>query len=202
MVHIGSENPWLAMWSEPRTTISALVQKRPTYGVFYLATIYILQNFFFYFNWWSLGLSSYYGIILFTCVVLSPLVGFLWLYYLGFIYYLMGRCLKGRAPAIHLRTAIAWSNIPYSISLIMWFVLILMDPENSFVHDPGAQSFVFINLISFILEVWAFVLLVQAIREVQQFSALRSIANVALSSSVSAVFLFLVFSAFRYFFIS
>jgi hypothetical protein len=189
-------NPWLSMWSHPRVTISVLVQTRPSYGVYSLATLYALQSFFFFFNWWSLGSSPYYTSTLILGILLSPLFGILWIYGLGFIYFLTGKWLKGKSSPSHIRTALAWSKIPYSISLGMWLILILMNPVDAFVHDSMAPSFVFINIIGLILETWALVLLIASIREVQHFSILRSIVNIALASFISAVIFTTIFCFF------
>ena len=72
-------NPWVSMWNQPRSTIRAIVHSKPSYGVCYLAAVYALQSFSFYANWWSLGLNAHYHLWMTLGVVLSPLVGFIWL---------------------------------------------------------------------------------------------------------------------------
>jgi hypothetical protein len=201
MSQLAGMNPWLTMWSQPRTTVRALVHSKPSYGVFYLAAIYMLQSFFFYFNWWSLGLNSEYYTLFLTGVILSPLVGFVWLYYIGWIFRLTGRMLSGDAPASHLRAAIAWAKIPYSINALMWFILILMNPDQVFIQDGGGPSSVFVNFISLILAVWSLVLLIQSVSEVQQFTVGRSILNVLFAWIFSSIILFLLFMSLRYIYI-
>jgi len=191
-------NPWLTMWSQPKATVRALVNSKPSFGVFYLAAVYVLQSFFFYFNWWSLGLKSEYYTLFLAGVVLSPIVGFVWLYYLGLVFRITGRLLHGEAECSHLRTAIAWSKIPYSINVLMWFILILMNPEQVFVQDGEGPSSIFVNFIALILGIWSLVLLIQSISEVQQFSIGRSIANVVLAWILSTFILLLLFTSLRY----
>ena len=194
-----SVNPWLTMWSQPKNTVRALIRSRPAYGVFYLVVIYALQGFFFYSNWWSLGLTAHFYTLLIMGVVLSPLIGLVWLYYAGFIFHLTGRWLKGRAPASHLRTAIAWSKLPYTINLLMWLVLIFMNPKSVFIQDAAeGPSSIFVNFITMILGIWSLVLLVQSVSEVQQFTVARSAANILIAWFISSIIVFFFFGLFRY----
>ncbi|EKE09989.1 MAG: hypothetical protein ACD_16C00094G0005 [uncultured bacterium] len=193
-------NPWLSMWNQPRATVRYLVHTRPTFGIYLLSTVYSLQALFFYLNWWSLGLKFHYSGMITLAVLASPLLAFAWLYFLGYVYYFTGRPLRGQAKVLHLRTCIAWSKIPYSVNLFMWFVLIFASPEKVFIQDVRGISSIFTNLTASIVGVWSFVLLVQSIREIQRFSFLKALFNVALASSVSGIAYFLVFSLYRQYF--
>ena len=198
---MGGMNPWLSMWTQPRHTIRAIIQTNPKYGVLYLAAIYSLQNFFYFSNYWSLGLSTSFFAILITGIVLCPFIGMIWLYFAGWILYFTGRWLEGKAPMRQLRTALAWSKIPTAIGLLMWFILLLAYPEYVFILDSGGPSSIFINFITSILCIWSFVLLIQSIREVQYFSVGRAIINVLLSLIVTWVFSFILFALIRYFYL-
>jgi signal peptidase I len=195
-------NPWVSMWNQPRSTIRAIVHSKPAYGIYYLATVYALQSFFFYANWWSLGLNARYHLLMTLGVIFSPVIGVIWLYFTGLIFYLSGRLLKGTAPSAHLRSVIAWSSIPYSITLLMWLILIFTTPENVFIQDADGTSSIFVNLISLIVGIWSLVLLVQSIREIQLFSVRRSIFNVVLSWIFSAILYFVIFAVIRFLYLS
>lgn len=193
--------PWLSMWNQPRTTVRTLTHSRPTFGVYLLSTVYALQSLFFYANWWSLGLSFNYSPIITVSVIASPFFAVVWLYFMGYIYYLTGRIFRGNAEALYLRTCLAWSKIPYSVNLLMWFVLIFSNPNYVFIQDSLGPSSLFVNLIVLIVGIWSFVLLVQSVREVQQFSFLKALANVILAWLVSGIVYFLIFSIVRYFYL-
>jgi hypothetical protein len=195
---IAGMNPWLTMWSQPRSTIRAIVHNRPLYGVLYLAAIYTLQSFFFYANWWSLGLNDRYYAFLFLGIILSPLIGFIWLYFMGWVYSLTGRWCGGRAPAPHLRAALAWSKIPTSINILLWFILIILNPDRAFIQDAGGAPSVFINFIYLILGTWSLVLLIQSLRELQAFTILRSLLNIILASLLSNILFILGFIFLRF----
>jgi hypothetical protein len=194
-------NPWIAMWSEPRTTIRVIVHNHSSYGIYYLAAMYALQSFFFYANWWSLGLIPHFQSILALAVAISPLLGTIWLYFTGGVYYLIGHALKGEASGRTLRAAIAWSTLPFTVSLLMWLSLFILEGSYVFIHEFMGPSSVFVNAILIIVSIWSFVLLVQSIREVQQFSLGRSILNVLLAYVFSFLFI-IVFSTFlRYLYV-
>lgn len=190
------------MWSQPRCTIRSIVHNGPSYGVYTLAAIFALQNFFFYANWWSLGLSFPFKAILFVGILLSPLIGFLWLYLMGCILSFTGRWMGGAAPQSHIRAAVAWSKITALLGLLMWFVLVFTDPELVFIQDATEPSSVFINLITLTISIWSFILLIQSIREVQHFSVGRALLNVIAAWLIFIVLSFLGYLLFRYLYLS
>lgn len=194
-------NPWLSMWGHPRNTIRAIVSSNPKYGVIYLVTIYALQNFFYFSNYWSLGLSYPFYVILIAALLLSPLSGWIWVYVVGWILCFTGGWLGGKAPMSHLRTVAAWSKIPTSISLIMWFILLLAYPEYVFIQDAGGPTLLFVNFITFVLFLWSLVLLIQSVREVQSFSVGRAFLNIFLAWIFSMLFSFIFFAILRFIYI-
>lgn len=190
MNEIGGLNPWMSIWSHPRATIRAIVNENPRYGFWILATLYALYLSFSTANFYSWGLERSFSSIFFPLVVFSPLTGFVWLTFQTFLLKVAGRLLNGTAPYQHIRAAVAWSRIPYVFALGMWLVLMISHKESAFVQQTAGPSTVFIMLISLIIHVWAILLLIQLVREVQGFSLSRTIANVVLSW----VFSFVIFS--------
>lgn len=196
---IAGLNPWISMWNQPRSTIRAIAYNRPTYGIYYLAIIYALQGFFFYANWWSLGVRTYYPFYLTLGIIASPIIGVIWLYLMGEFFYLSGRLLRGTATRRQIRSIVAWSAVPFTITLAMWLLLLFWSPEHVFIQDSGPHSSIFVNLITLIAKVWSFVLLLQSLREIQHFSIGKSILNVLGVWVFSTILFFFVFSALRQF---
>lgn len=195
-------NPWLSMWNRPRSTIRAIAFNRPSYGIYYLAIIYALQAFFFYSNWWSLGVRPHYPFYLTMGIVLSPIIGCLWLYVTGELFYLTGLFFfKGIATRKQIRAAVAWSAIPFTISFVMWAFLLFWSPEFVFIQDAGRYSSLFINFINFICKIWSLVLMIQSLREIQNFVLFKSIFNVAIVWILSNILFFASFSLIRYWFV-
>lgn len=186
------------MWGQPRATLRAIVYSNPKYGVIYLAALYALDNFFFFSNWWSIGLTESYYLIFLASLLLSPLAGLIWLYLMGWIFYFTGRWLKGEAPAAHLRCALAWSKIPMSASVFMWLILLAVHPEVTFILNGGGSSSLFIHFITIILSAWSYLLLLQSIREVQRFSLIRAFANTLIAGALASLLSFLAFNLIRY----
>ena len=185
------------MWSQPRNTIRALAFSKPTFGVYYLVVLYAVQGFFFFANWWSLGVRTHYPFYLGFGLLLSPLIGICWLYLMGEFFYLLGRLFKGTASRLQIRSALAWSTIPYSITLLMWLLLLFRSPDHVFIQDSGPHSSIFINSVTLIAKTWSFVLLVQSLREVQHFSLRISLLNVISISIFSSILFFFAFSFIR-----
>ncbi len=172
-----SKNPWLTMWTQPRSTIRSLINTDPKRSIFWLSTIYILQTLLFMANYNSLGLNYHFALILIIAIVLSPFIGAIWLYLFGWILYFTGRWLKGQASMMHLRCVLAWSKIPILINLAMWFILLVFSANYVFIQFSSGPSLFFINLISIISGVWSLVLLILGLREAQNFSVGRAIGN-------------------------
>ena len=117
----GARSPWITVWFSPRLTIERLVMTRPTYFVWLLAItgtiaslynqISVIDGATYLLNWQlALGL-----------VLLGIFVGVAWLYLAGVLLSWIGGLLGGRAPALHLRAAFAWSAVP----TILGFIVIL-----------------------------------------------------------------------------
>lgn len=191
---IAGLNPWISMWNQPRSTIRAIAYNRPTYGIYYLAIIYALQGFFFYANWWSLGVRTHYPFYLTLGIIVSPIIGIIWLYLMGEFFYLSGRLLHGTATRRQIRAIVAWSALPFTITLAMWVLLLFWSPEHVFIQDSGPHSSIFVNFITLIAKVWSFVLLLESLREIQHFSVRKAALNVIGVWTFSTILFFIVFS--------
>ncbi len=196
---IGGLNPLLRMWTSPRPTVRAIVNVNPRFGVFYLAWGYALQSILFFVSYWSLGLSYPAFAILSVGLILSPLFGYIWLYFTGWVLHFTGGWLGGKAPMLHLRTALAWSKIPSVLLLFMWLLLMIADIDTAFVNGVAGTSSLFVTFITSILGIWSLVLLILSLQEVQRFSLARAIVNVILAGFISWILSALLFFVFRYF---
>jgi len=199
---IGGINPWATMWTSPRSTIRTVVNVNPRYGVFYLAWIYALQSFLYFASYWSFGLSYSFFTILIAGIVLSPLIGMIWVYFMAWIFFLTGKWIRGTAPLSHLRAAVAWSILPSSLTLLMWLILMIAGTDMVFVHGVSGPSSLFIHFISLVIWIWSVVLLIISVREVQGFSAPRAVLNVFLTWVVSWVAWILFFMLGRYIYLN
>jgi hypothetical protein len=199
---VGGVNPWIGIWTSPRSTIRGIVNLNPRYGVFALSWIYAFHTYFFLVSYWALGISySFYSLLLIG-ILSSALTGWIWIYCTGWILYFTGRWLGGEAPVAHARTAAAWSKIPFAISLFMWIILMVGGNDLIFVNGITGPSALFLHAIGFILSTWSLVLLFLSVQEIQGFSFSRTLANLLLFWIVSSVFWFFVFFIFHYLYIT
>lgn len=182
--------PWRSMWFQPRKTIRWIVETNPSYGIFWLAGVYILQSLLFFLNFWSIGFKFSHYAILIPSFLAAPLLGVLWIWFYGWILRSTGRWFGGKAPASHIRAALAWSRLPAGLSLLVWVFLFFYRPQEMFIqHGPGSLA-AFVHALLFFFWGWTLVLFVQAIREVQHFSFFRAILNIFISWIIYSAIIF------------
>jgi hypothetical protein len=188
-----SKFPWLAMWVRPRSTIRFIIEKDPTQGIYLLPAVLGFENFFFYANMWSLGLRVHFTMLVCIGLVLCPVMGYLWIWIMSRIFYYTGHWLKGRASLQELRAAVAWSKIPAFGILLSWLGILALSPEEAFIQIGGGNPYIHIfHILNFIFAIWSIVLLIQVIREVENFSLSRSIVNVLLAWSLFSLPIILI----------
>ena len=105
-------NPWLSIWTKPRETIRAIVEKNPNYRILPLAIIYSLPSLFLAAQKLSLGTTMNGWIIVVLCLALSIPIGWLGFCVNSFFLLLTGKLLKGQGSFRTIRAAFAWSSVP------------------------------------------------------------------------------------------
>jgi signal peptidase I len=162
---IGS--PWITVWFSPRQTVERLVAARPTYFVWPLAVLGTVAGFYnqisviysaSFLSDWQLALS----LLLFGLVV-----GIGWLYLAGFMLRWIGWLLGGKASALHLRTAFAWSWAP----TILGFALILIIDAAT----GRGSTLDAVPLLVAASSLWSFVIFLLMLGRVERFGFLRAI---------------------------
>jgi len=161
-------NPWKEVWLHPRDTIKAILKYDPKYMVLPLAALAGIANNALDFESMDaiVGGSSFIG-----SVFVAALLGIVSLYVYGFLLNLTGKWIKGKANALKLRAAIAWSSVPVVSSLLL-FIPLLFGLNNS---APGIVGISTITMI--VLGVWSLVLYFSMLSEVQKFSVWKAILN-------------------------
>ncbi len=191
-------NPWISMWTRPKPTIRSIVQVNPNQGLWLLASLYALVCGFFTANFYSWGLNNAFLPVFIPLLILSPLLGWAWFSFDAWIIQQIGVWLKGRASFVAVRASVAWSKVPYLLSLFMWAVLILMQPDTVFIQYASGPVTVFISLISLIVNIWSLLLLIEAVREVQSFSIGRAVCNIFLSLIANWIIVLILMFTARY----
>jgi Yip1 domain len=184
-------NPWVTIWTQPRKTIRVIVENDPKYHFFYLASIYGLQTLLFLMYSFRMFNKENIITILITSIVLSPILGAIFIYYNAWVLHFSGKWLKGKAPFINIRAALSWSKVPNVIPILMWFILLTFSSE--IITSPSqSATTLFIDLISLISGVWILVILIKSVEEVQNFSTWRSIGNIIIAFIISFVLIYIL----------
>lgn len=185
----GSLDPWLSMWTRPRATVRQLVETRPQHAALLLAALGGVAQVLDRASWRNLGDHYGMGGIFLAAAVAGPIGGVLTLYLFGWLISITGRWLGGEAPPGHVRTAMAWGNLPNVAGLLLWLpalALIGREMFTSLTPQLDAQPLLALLLLPLglawmALAIWSLVLLLHGLGEVQGFSAWRALGSVLLA---------------------
>ena len=176
---------WRTVWFSPRRTIRAIVDaiERPSIvSVVALASIAAALS----------GLEpDETGAISAAASTMPVIVGGLRLVFgviIGpFILAFVGTMLGGEADPTDLRPAVAWSYVPTVAGLVFLILMLTSLPgaaQTAAEELSGAAVVAFVGAIGIVAcALWSIVLLVAMVAEVQRFSVLKAIANVALPAA-------------------
>ena len=182
-------NPWFSIWTQPRKTIRQQLDKEPggftellamTGGIAMALTNGIQAS------------NVNFNALVTSAVLGGSLFGILQLSLASALIRFTGKWLGGTGKYSEIRTALAWSNVPNTWSLILWIpVLFLYEGKflgGIFRPISSGSITVFIVIIA-VITIWTFFIQVKCIAEAQRFSAWRAAVNMILAGLVIAVFL-------------
>lgn len=180
-------NPWFSMWNRPRDTIQQIVDSDdPENMVLLLAAIEGVSS--------SLNSSSSNFVgdqfslmsILLAVLFIGPIVGVIGLYISGFLVSWTGKWIGGQASSSDIRIALAWAQIPIIWTVGIWIPEILIFGQELFMSPDEnglilTAPYAFFAVGFFIVKVtaslWAFVLLLKSVGQVQGFSVWKALWN-------------------------
>lgn len=199
-----SNSPWLSIWFHPKATIQRIVSVNPNRSLWLLATIYGFSSLLNLFQSISLGQAVEVFLILILALVIAPVWGYVIFSVWSWIVTWTGKWLKGKGEFKAVRSAYAWSCVPLVFTVAFWLILSVFFGRQLFINMPQEPlgqpqvTFLFFVLIAkVILAVWSLVIYINALAEVQQFSVLRAIGNLL----ISTILLIIVFAIFWTFWI-
>ena len=201
-------NPWINIWFHPAKTIRSIINYNPSYGFFGLASILgfvILLN---YAQTFSLGQAIPVGVLILVSLVLSAPIGWLAIAIQSWFLTFIGRWFGGVAPYSHVKSAVAWANLPNIINIVGWFVLIAYYGSDIFNNDFSTSSLIensqgvliSILLLQFVQSIWSLVIQIICLAEVHQYSAWRSIFTVIVATLLTIAVWALAFALVGIFF--
>jgi hypothetical protein len=187
-------NPWLKIWVAPKETIRAIVNFDPAYRFPLLSGIYGLPLLLHAAQTCSLAEGLPLEWIILGALVLAVFAGMLSITIVSALLTWTGRWIGGRGSFKTVRAAVTWSNVPNLVNLFCWIVLMFAFGPFVFYSDFSQMTFVggaltlvmAIFLIQFIISIWALVILIQSLAEVQGFSGWKALLNVIIPSVMMA----------------
>jgi len=192
----GPLNPWIYIWTKPRATIQQIVDTNPQKFVVRLTCIEGFAGYLEHARFLrSLGDKYDWPIIFVKAAIVGPIAGLIALYFVAAMISWTGKWIGGKAPSRSIRAAIAWSAVPTIWALILWIPqLILFGQELFTTHIPRIHSspslwFMFLGfgVINITISIWAFVIYLRCLGQVQGFSIWKVLCNTTLASLVSIV---------------
>src|SRR3990167_2214880 len=182
-------NPWLSIWSKPKATILQVVSEDPKRGLWILAFVYGVLALFNVSQALALGYVLSLFTILFFSVVLAPIWGIICFWIWSGIVYWVGKLFKGKGNVVLIRAAYAWSCTPLIWSIVLWCVMLFVFGVSLFQNFPENypllewQIFLLFGIlvVKMIIAVWSFVIFINALAAVQQFSIGLAILNIVVS---------------------
>jgi hypothetical protein len=193
-------SPWLSILVEPRKTIREIVQTDPKDSFLLLSFIYGLPIAFNFSQNLSLASVTPFWAILIGSLIACVFLGVIGISVSAWLLQMTGQWVGGKGNFQNLRAAVAWSSVPGVVTILMWLILMgvfggqIFDKQFSQVQLVGYQAGVvfLVFLVQSIASIWAFILLLKTVGEVQGFSAWRALLNVAIPFVMVVVAIWLV----------
>jgi hypothetical protein len=199
-IDLSVENPFLTIWTRPRATIRAIVDKYPSYLVVPLAMAAGVVQALDRAAQRNAGDKLPLAGILVMASALGPISGVVGLYIGGALLGWSGRMFGGRAESEEVRAALAWGQVPVLASIPIWLIQLGLIGREMFTTDTPALeanpllglALMATGLIEIALAIWCFVVVLKCLGEVHQFSAWRALGSILLVVFVIVVPLLLL----------
>ena len=188
-------NPWFSMWLHPRRTIRWIVETNPDRLVLLLPALGGIVEALINASSDSKGENMSLQAILLTSLIGGPLMGVIGLWLGGALLRWTGGWIGGQADSRRIRATLAWANVPLVWSLLLWIPALLLFGAELFaaatpILDASTMLSGLYMVFSFgigIVSIWAFVVFLHALGEVQGFSAWKALGNSILAGLVVLV---------------
>jgi signal peptidase I len=170
-------SPWFTVWFSPRRTIERLVAVRPTYLVWLLTIFGTIASLYSQLSIIDGATSPLDWQLASALVLAGVLLGLVWLYLSGLTLSWIGSLLGGKASALHIRAAFAWSSLP----IILGFIIILLI---AVVNGRSAGPLITPDIVPLLVAAfssWSLVLFLLMLGRVERFGFWRTTLTYALN---------------------
>ncbi len=183
------------MWTKPRATIQQIVDSNPGRLVLILAAISGFSQALDRASMKSFGDRWEWLVIFLLSAIIGPIVGIISLYVGSALIRWTGTWVGGNASSQNIRAAWAWSSVPIIWALILWIPELALFGQELFTSEapiiaaapPLAWLRVGFSVIEMSIGIWAFVVFLKCLGQVQGFSAWKALGNVAFAVIVVVI---------------
>lgn len=135
--------------------------------------------------------------------ILAIPVGYILLCIIAFFTFITGKILNGKADFVQIRCALAYSRMPLVVNVVIWIIqLIVFYPilfsQQFFdlVYSNQSAILVASSYVQYIFNIYAFILLLHTLGEVQKFSAWMSLWNMIFQTILFVICVAIISSLF------
>jgi hypothetical protein len=190
-----SMNPWTSIWLKPRATIQYIVESNPTRWVLVLAALMGFSSALDQASIKSIGDEYELPMIFIMAAIAGPICGIIGLYIGAALLRWTGSWMGGTASAQHVRAAVALSSVPYVWALVLWIPSVALLGSELFTSETPMMDadpmrlmlYLGISLIELTIAIWAIIVFLKCLGQVQGFSAWKALGNTVLAGLVIAV---------------
>ena len=184
-------NPWLSIWVKPRKTIRALMALNPSYQLVTLSAIYGLHYLFYTSQFFGLAAVMPTWAIILASIILAIPIGFLVFSLSSFFILLFGKLLGGTGCFKSIRCALSWCAVPNVVNIVLWIILVVFFGGSVFMQGFASttpEHHLLLLQVCMLLQagvfLWALVILINGLAEVQGYSVWMGLLNLILASIV------------------
>lgn len=181
------ENAILKVLSSPRQAMHLV--KKPNSHLIFLSFLVGLISIFDFSARYAVASIVDKNLLIALGFILAIPLGYVLLSVFALFTFLTGKILKGKANFLQIRSALAYSRVPLVVNVMIWIVklivyypLIFTSQFNTSLASGQYHLFLILSFIQLVFLIYAFVLLLHTLGEVQGFSAWMSLLNIILQA--------------------
>jgi hypothetical protein len=143
----------------------------------------------------TFDLVTIFGIV----AIVGAIGGIIGLYIGAGLLRWVGMWIGGAASSMNIRAAMAWSNVPIIWALLLWIPELFLFGRELFTSDTPkidaseslTYSFIGFGVIEVLVSIWALIIFLKCLGEVQGFSAWKALGNTLLAG-LAVIVLFVI----------
>ncbi|UAC47458.1 YIP1 family protein [Bacillus aquiflavi] len=184
------KSPWITLWTDPRTTIQAMLPHTRKSQMFILIFLFGISIFLDQASARNVGDHIPNTISIFIgSIIWGILYGYIYWFIFSTLVYWTGKWIGGKGNWKDMRIAIAWSGVPMIAKLILWVPQLILFGHEMFTSSmPNTTSnptllilFFLFMAIDTIIVVWYYIITCKSIGQVHGFSAWKGLLSIFLS---------------------